>query len=111
MVGYDGSDASTRALDVAADLVGYGSTLAVVTVRTSESDHSVSADARKLLQRRLVQAGYHETTGEPADQLVEKALELDADLVVIGRGNGRPLLGSVSANVVSRAECDVLVVR
>ena len=33
MVGYDGSDASTRALDVAADLVGYGSTLAVVTVQ------------------------------------------------------------------------------
>ena len=39
MVGYDGSEAATRALDVAADLVGYGSTLAVVTVRTSESDH------------------------------------------------------------------------
>ena len=99
MVGYDGSDASTRALDVAADLLGYGSTLAVV------------AHAREQLQRRLVQAGYHETTGEPADQLVEKALELDVDLVVIGRGNGRPVLGSVSANVVSCAEFDVLVVR
>ena len=35
MVGYDGSDAATRALDVAADLVGYGSTLEVVAVRAS----------------------------------------------------------------------------
>jgi nucleotide-binding universal stress UspA family protein len=32
MVGYDGSAAGRRALAAAADLVGYGSTLAVVTV-------------------------------------------------------------------------------
>ena len=111
MVDYDGSDAATRALAVAADLVGYGSTLAVVTVRTSESDHSVTGEAREQLQRRLVEAGYHETTGEPAKQLVKKAHELRADLLVIGRRNGSPLLGSVSSKVVRRANCDVLVVR
>jgi nucleotide-binding universal stress UspA family protein len=100
-----------RALDVAADLAGYGSTLAVVTVRTSESDGSMTADARDQLQQRLVQAGYHETSGEPAKQLVKKAHELGADLLVIGRRNSRPLLGSVSSRVVRRADCDVLVVR
>lgn len=111
MVGYDGSDASARALDAAADLAGYGSTLAVVTVRTGDSDHSAATAAREQLQRRLVQAGYHETTGEPAKQLVAKARELGADLLVIGRRNGRPFLGSVSSKVVRRAGCDVLVVR
>jgi nucleotide-binding universal stress UspA family protein len=111
MVGYDGSEAATRALDVAADLVGYGSTLAVVTVHTSESDHRMAAGAREQLQGRLVEAGYHETSGEPAKQLVKKAHELRADLLVIGRRNGSALLGSVSSKVVRRAGCDVLVVR
>jgi nucleotide-binding universal stress UspA family protein len=111
MVGYDGSDASTRALDVAAELVGYGSTLSVVTVRTSELDDSTETDARERLQGKLVQAGYHQATGEPAKQLVKKAHELRADLLVIGRRNGSPLLGSVSSKVVRRANCDVLVVR
>ena len=110
MVGYDGSDASARALDVAADLVGYGSTLDVVTVRTSELDDS-TADARERLRRRLVEAGYHETTGEPARQFVKKAHELRADLLVIGRRAGSTSLGSVSSKVVRRAHCDVLVVR
>ena len=72
MVGYDGSDAATRALDVAADLVGYGSTLAVVTVRTTESDHSVTERRPCPAARRLVEARYHETSGEPAKQLVEE---------------------------------------
>jgi nucleotide-binding universal stress UspA family protein len=111
MVGYDGSDASTRALDVAAELVGYGATLSVVTVRTSELDDSTETDARERLQGKLVQAGYHQATGEPAKQLVKKAHELRADLLVIGRRNGSPLLGSVSSKVVRRANCDVLVVR
>jgi nucleotide-binding universal stress UspA family protein len=111
MVGYDGSDSAMRALDVAADLAGYGSTLAVVTVHTTEFDHSVTDDDRDQLQRRLVEAGYHETSGEPAKQLIKKAHELRADLLVIGRRNGSPLLGSVSSKVVRRANCDVLVVR
>ena len=111
MVGYDGSEAATRALDVAADLVGYGSTLAVVTVSTNESDHWMAATAREQLQGRLVEAGYHETSGEPAKQLVKKAHELRADLLVIGRRDSSPLLGSVSSKVVRRAGCDVLVVR
>jgi nucleotide-binding universal stress UspA family protein len=110
MVGYDGSESSARALEVAADLVGYGSTLDVVTIRATELDEVIPADARDLLGQRLVEAGYHEATGEPAKQLVKKAHELRADLLVIGRRHGDPPLGSVSSKVVRRAHCDVLVV-
>lgn len=114
VVGYDGSEASRRALDAAADLVGYGSTLSVVTVRNGEVDHDVARDARAHLQHRHVAASYLEPVGEPAEQLVEAAQSVEADLVVVGRRNLNPvraLLGSVSARVVRRAPCDVLVVR
>ena len=49
-----------------------------------------------------------------AEQLVETARELDVDLIVVGRRKSslqRLVLGSVSAKVVRRAPCDVLVVR
>ena len=113
VVGYDGSDASRRALDAAADLVGYGSTLSVVTVSDDEVGSWATGDARARLLRRQVEAHYHEATGAAAEQLVEKATELGADLVVVGRRSRRPLralLGSVSSRVVRRAHCDVLVV-
>jgi nucleotide-binding universal stress UspA family protein len=114
MVAYDGSDASVRALDAAADLVGYGSTLAVVTVQTRFVDGATVSAAREQLLRRHVEARYFEPSGEPAEQLVETAKELGADLIVVGRRSQsqlRALLGSVSARVVRRAPCDVLVVR
>jgi nucleotide-binding universal stress UspA family protein len=113
VVGFDGSDASRRALDAAADLAGYASTLAVVTVQTRAGGHGVSAEARAQLMRRHMEARYHETCGEAADQLVEAAAELGADLLVVGRSRNpvRALLGSVSSRVVRRAACDVLVVR
>jgi nucleotide-binding universal stress UspA family protein len=114
MVGYDGSDAAERALDAAADLTGYGSTLAVVTVHDGVRDGSMTGTAREHLLRRHVEARYHETGGEPARALLEKAQELEADLIVIGRRNGGALpapIGSVSSTVVRQAPCDVLVVR
>lgn len=108
MLGYDGSDAARRALDTAADLIGYGSTLTVVTVQTGEVGRLVGSEARDLLRHRHVEAHYQEPTGEPAEQLVESARKLGADLVVVGRRGSE---GSVSARVVRRAPCDVLVVR
>lgn len=114
LVGFDGSEAAGRALDAAADLAGYGSTLAVVTVQNGELNGAVAAQAREQLQRRHVEARYHEPSGEPAEQLVEAARVLEADLVVVGRRDRKPLrglLGSVSWKVVRRAPCDVLVVR
>jgi nucleotide-binding universal stress UspA family protein len=114
VVAYDGSEASRRALDAAADLAGYGSTLSVVTVRNGEVDAGVAREAREHLQQRHVQAAYHEPVGEAAELIVEAAQGVGADLVVVGRRDRRPLrslLGSVSSRVVRRAPCDVLVVR
>jgi nucleotide-binding universal stress UspA family protein len=114
LVGYDGSEAAERALAAAADLAGYGSTLSVVTVHPGEIDRSMAAGAREQLQRRHVDARYLEVHGAPAEQLVAKANELGADLVVVGRRSRTPiraLLGSVSATVVRSCPCDVMVVR
>ncbi len=104
MVAYDGSDAARRALAAAADLVGYGSTLTVVTVQSGLHSAAVATEARELLLLRHVQARYFEPAGKRADRLLEAAAELEVDLVVVGHSNG-------SARVVRRAACDVLVVR
>jgi len=114
VVGYDGSEASRRALDVAAALTGYGSMLSVVTVHTPDVNGGASRDARTRLHERRLEARYHEPVGEPAEQLVAAAAKVGADLVVVGHhnhGHGDAPLGSVSCRVVDGAPCDVLVVR
>ena len=114
IVGFDGTDGSLRALDAAVELLGYGSTLTVVTVDPEgRQDGDVLAEARSLLLERLVTATYVRHIGVPADELVRAARELGADLVVVGRRAGSDAgaePGSVSADVVRRAPCDVLVV-
>jgi nucleotide-binding universal stress UspA family protein len=115
VVGYDGSDGARRALDAAADLVGYGSTLAVVTVQETPAAvaHETIDEARMRLLARHVPALYFEPAGEPAEAIAGTARRLDADLIVVGRGdrgsgNG---IGSVGTDLVRDASCDVLVVR
>lgn len=52
--------------------------------------------------------------GSPDQQIIEKAKEWNADLIVVGshgRGFWGRLLGSVSDGVVHHAPCSVLVVR
>jgi nucleotide-binding universal stress UspA family protein len=115
VVGYDDSESARRALDRAADLTGYGSALAVVSVAPTGGEMSAAAleSARERLLRRHVTATYLQPVGEPAAELVGTARELEADLVVVGRRNHslrRLVLGSVSADVVRSAPCDVLVV-
>lgn len=115
IVGYDDSESAQRALDRAADLTGYGSTLTVVSVTSGNGPMSVTAldHARERLLRRHVTATYLQPVGEPAAELVGTARELEADLVVVGRRSNslrRLVLGSVSADVVRSAPCDVLVV-
>jgi nucleotide-binding universal stress UspA family protein len=113
LVGFDGSETSQRALDAAADLVGYGSSLAVVHVRRAGSPEGDAVDrARERLIQRHVPARYLEACGHPAKEIVAAAEAVGADLVVVGRRNAfKRVLGSVSAAVVRRAHCDVLVVR
>ena len=119
LVGYDGTDAARRALDAAADLAGYGSVVSVATVADSaDAAHASSRlldEAREQLLGRRVTPRLVEPVGDPAEMLVETALELGADLLVVGRREQSALkrfvLGSVSDGVVRRAPCDVLVVR
>lgn len=129
VVGYDGSEAAQRALEHAADLAGYGSTLTVVSVACPTSAHTyiqvpglaaaeggerLLSEARNILRRRQLMARYVAPTGEPAEELIEAAHSSDADLIVVGKRNHnalqRLLLGSVSTKVVHEAHCDVLVV-
>jgi nucleotide-binding universal stress UspA family protein len=129
VVGYDGSEAARRALEHAADLVGYGSTLTVVNVedppyahthiqaprpQASEDGERLLREARTILGRRRLMARYVATSGEPAEELIEAAHAIDADLIVVGKRNHNTLqrlvLGSVSTRVVHQARCDVLVV-
>jgi nucleotide-binding universal stress UspA family protein len=117
LIGFDGSDASWRALDVAARLTGYGSTLAVVSVAREGNGgaRGLLDAAHERLLGQHVTATYVGKVGEAAEELVSAARELDADLVVVGRrgesADGAPLPGSVSAEVVRDAPCDVLVIR
>jgi nucleotide-binding universal stress UspA family protein len=116
IVGFDGSEGAQRALHAAAQLVGYGSTLTVVSVSSDgeSTAHDALADARERLLDQLVTAKYVHRVGEAADELVAVARELEADLVVVGRRGGeashQPAPGSVSETVVRDASCDVLVV-
>ena len=116
VVGVDDSEPSWRALDRAADLTGYGSTLTVVSVARDGDSYAAGPleKARERLLRRHVSATYLQPVGDPAAELVDTARSLEADLVVLGRRSRslrRLVLGSVSDAVVRRAPCDVLVVR
>jgi nucleotide-binding universal stress UspA family protein len=130
VVGYDGSDASKRALERAAQLAGDTDKIVVVAaaehlVRTgietgshldpSEVKRRLSDldEAKRFFSDRDMEAELVEAQGDPGAVIVHSAQ--DADLVVVGSRGLNPiqrmLLGSVSSKVVHRAACDVLVVR
>ena len=130
VVAYDGSEPARRALDRAAELAGYGTTVTVVSVAPSvyaqgfppvaDPDDSERArglldEARDHLALRHVPASTREAIGEPAAMIVETADELRADLIVVGTRSGHALerlvRGSTSTKVLHNAQCDVLVVR
>lgn len=109
LVGFDGSEGARRALDRAAELVGYGTSLSVVhVVPSGHANGSLSLEeARRRLNDRLLSARTLERVGDPADELIRAAQELRADLLVIGDSRD----GSVRRRLVHDAPCDVLVVR
>lgn len=110
LVAFDGSESGRRALDAAADLAGYGSTVSVAAIDAAgATPHALVDEARERLLGRHVLARYLEPSGEPARALTETARRLGVDLLVIGRTNGkRP--HSLSSDVGVLAPCDVLIV-
>ncbi len=83
-----------------------------------EQADSFIAAAEKLIRNAFPNSQIRTSTevlrGAPAQQIVEKAEEWNADVIVVGshgRGFWGRLLGSVSNAVVHHAPCSVLVVR
>lgn len=133
LVGYDGSEAASKAFDSALELAkNHNAELYVLTIsRPPEIGDDVESEAviensrehhRKLLaplQRRAEQAGvkghFQVAVGHPAEQIIMAADKHQVDLIVVGdRGRSkfaRLLLGSVSKTVVQYADRPVLVVR
>jgi nucleotide-binding universal stress UspA family protein len=131
LVAYDGSDSAHRALDQAATLAERGANVSVVSVAEplpqfgrasamllSEEDEERRenlADAKAVLASRGIGAHTVERRGEAASMILDEAQREHADIIVMGtRGHRAPkrwLLGSVSARVMHRAPCDVVIVR
>jgi nucleotide-binding universal stress UspA family protein len=130
VVGYDGSESARRALFRVAELARNGVAVTIVTAvpldvtslgpeppepnEFATAAHEVEA-ALQLLRENGVEARGVESEGDPAEVILEEAMTVGADLVVVGtRGKNaveRFLLGSVSDKVAHRAPCDVLVIR
>jgi nucleotide-binding universal stress UspA family protein len=83
--------------------------LTVVSVGPGDEGRETLADARERLLGHGVTARYVTRSGDAADEIVEAARELEADLIVVGRRT-QPVDESVSAEVVRIAAGDVLVV-
>lgn len=133
LVAYDGSAAALKAFDAAVDLARkYGAALEVLSVAPSpeigddvETEAVIEQGRRQhqaildRLQQRAQHLGMaiksHLMVGHPANQIIEQAAVLKADLIVMGhRGHGaidRWKIGSVTRRVISYAECAVMVVR
>jgi len=131
LVGYDGSDGSRKAVDMAAGLAQtYRAAIIVVSAfhplpRVSEPStddfreiHEARVRADELV-KELEHTGISAETdvleGPPAEALLNAANAHEADLIVVGsRGFGQIkglVLGSTSNHVVHNATIPVLVVR
>jgi nucleotide-binding universal stress UspA family protein/GNAT superfamily N-acetyltransferase len=121
VVGTDGSDHASMAVDTAASLAAAsGATVDVVGAhRFLPPDQSgVTAavqDAAGTLRDRGLHVQEHVRRGDPALVLTDRADELAARLIVVGAGDrgkvARRLMGSTADFVAERSPCDVLIVR
>jgi nucleotide-binding universal stress UspA family protein len=71
-------------------------------------------DMRNALQEYGISIGTELRRGPAAETILAAAVDLDADLIVIGtpgKNNVREFLGGVSAQVLRHAHCPVLQVR
>jgi len=140
LVATDGSDAASRAVELAARLAsGLGGTLKIVTIvggydlpreqlsAFSRQEHAASDAFRSNLsektlamaKQRAMELGAPDVqsesqSGDVATSIIDVARRDGADVIVLGkRGLGRLtglLLGSVSQKLVSLAPCAVIIV-
>ena len=135
VVGIDGSEGASRALDGALELASLtGGDVHVIAVEehlpayaatVGEVDEEVrfengyfrrvESDALRRAAARSVTLTFDVMRGHAADQLVRAAVARQADLLVVGHtGHSRLhvlVLGSTADRVVEHAPCPVLVIR
>lgn len=132
LVPTDGSKGSAHVAMQAFDLAEqYGATVHLLHVvdrglRSIVGDESADAELRDIGHRALatleqLAESYDLTVaselreGDPVTEILDGAVEVDADLIVLGThgrsGIERRLIGSVAESVVRRAERPVLTVR
>ena len=133
VVGVDGGEPSMRAARRAAELAAQsGSTLHVLTavdqgrveeyagrpgtvqVTSGEVAEGVASDAAREMRTIVDRVTSSVAQGKPATVLVDEAVRLEADLIVVGNRRVQGLtrvLGSVASAVAAHAPCDVYIVR
>lgn len=120
LVGLDGSDYSTWALMEAISLAKkFSGHITVITVYkrgSKEEAEKIQLKANHVLEEEEIDCNFMSIMGSnPSRALVDTAENEKFDLIVVGsRGLGSAasfLLGSVSKQVVAKANCDVLVVK
>jgi len=140
VVGTDGSQTATKAVERAVELCGLsGARLLIVSAFSAVSERQLQAEAedapadvqwmihaREEIGETLAAAAEIATNGgieaetfarrgDPADAILDVAEEQHADLIVVGNrgmtGAKRFLLGSVPNRVSHHAPCSVLIIR
>jgi nucleotide-binding universal stress UspA family protein len=133
----DFSDVSSRVVEYAAEMAkGFGGRVVLLHVAEPEPDfvgfdagpqvvraataHDIRAEHRQLeaFKHQLAESGLEvmalQIQGSLTEKVLEAATQQNADLIVMGsHGHGALyhfLVGSVTAGVVKRAKCPVLVV-
>lgn len=120
LVGVDGSDHSTwalmEAISIAKKFSGHIKVITVYKRGNKEEADKTQLKIKQLLNEENIDSSLKAILGSnPSRALVDTAEQENFDLIVVGnRGLGSAasfLLGSVSKRVVSKASCDVLVVK
>jgi nucleotide-binding universal stress UspA family protein len=140
VVGTDGSDTATQAVQQAVDLAGaVGAKLELVSAyepvpaqrlqeerREAPEDLQWAINPREDVDSTLeaaasvardagVAVDIYARQGDPADAILDVAEEREADLIIVGNkgmtGAKRFLLGSVPNKVSHHAPCSVLIIR
>lgn len=120
LVGVDGSDNSTWALMEAISIAKKfsGHIKAITVYKQGKKDEATKTQnkIKQLLNEEKIDSSLSAILGSnPARALVDTAENEKIDLIVVGsRGLGNAasfILGSVSKKVVSKASCNVLVIK
>jgi len=120
LVGVDGSDNSTwalmEAISIAKKFSGHVKVITVYKRGGTDDATKTQLKVKQLLGEEDINSSLESILGSnPSRALVDTAKNEKIDLIVVGnRGLGNAaafLLGSVSKQVVTKASCDVLVVK